>query len=132
EDTSEMLDALLSRLHGFHDRHRLRDMPGKAEPLLGGLVRNREERVAGQAVIDLDEVGTRLLRWAYSLAGFGRVRHGGRARPDRLGAIHNGAGDDEARAKQGALRNRLAPGVMPRTPPHQPHTCHSVGDEEWR
>src|SRR5713101_7270215 len=106
------------------------DMPGKGEPLLGRLVRNGEEGFPGQAAVDFDEVGALLLQGAHGLAGFDGVTDHDRTRPDWMGSIHNRTGDDQARAKQGALLDLLPPRVMPWHTPHQSHTCHPIRDED--
>src|ERR1700752_2798503 len=124
-----MLDGALACIGGFRGANLVRQMSGKGNVLLAGLVREREVSVAGNAIVDFDEVGAAFLDFVNHASGVVRLVHDNGARPDGRIAVDDDAADqDVGRERRSSQLGAQIFGIF--CTKHKAHTGDAVGDVE--
>ena len=106
-------------------------MADERDVLLAGFVGDGEDGVARNQRLEFDEVDAAALQVVDRAAAIVRSRDRDRTGKTRLRAIEHGAGDDHARADQGAGGDFFAPLLKHfQVAAHIAHAGYAVGDEQ--
>ena len=123
----EMLDGALARVGSFGGTDLVREMADERDVLFVRFVDQSEIRVAGYAVVDLDEISATSLDFVDDTAGVLRLVYHDRSGPHGRIAVNDGAANDDfGRHRSGGKLGAQLP-VVPGAE-HHAHAGNSVGD----